>query len=314
MAKRKIYRYPLYLLARMTAFLIWILPRQVMLRVGAGLGRLAYEAVGRQREKTLAHLRCALGAEKSEEEIRKIAKGVFENLALTAGDILQFSKLNREKLKSFVDFDEAEGIYRKLLEEGRGIIAITAHLGNWELLGGAIFLNGLRGSVIARRIYYEPFNRWIVGLRRSVQVFTIYRDQSVREILKALSRNEIIGILPDQDVDSLKGIFVPFLGRPAYTPVAPVKLALMSQAPLVVSYLIRTARDRYRCEVQDVIRPRVETTREEAIRKYTTLWMKRFEETIRQYPEQWAWMHDRWKTQPKNAPSENSLEMVDTQS
>lgn len=299
MAKRKFYRYPLYLLARTIGFLIWILPRPVMLWAAEKLGALAYHWVGRQREKALKHLRLAFGAEKTEPEIRRIAKAVFENLALTAGDILQFSKLDLEKLRRFVDCEEPLAVYRKLLEEGKGLISITAHLGNWELLAGSVFLNGLRGGVIARRIYYEPFNRWIVGLRLAVKVHTVYRDQSVREILKVLSRNGIAGILPDQDVDRVKGIFVPFFGRPAYTAVAPVKLALASGAPIVVSYLIRTSRERYRFMVQDVIRPKIETTREEAVRKYTALWTSRFEETIRQYPEQWAWMHDRWKTQPE---------------
>ena len=152
--------------------------------------------------------------------------------------------------------------------------------------------------MVGRRIYYEPYNRWIVNLRQAVGLRTVYRSESARKILQVLSRNEAVGLLPDQDIDSLRGVFVDFFGRPAYTPVAPVRLALASGAPIVANFLIREPGDRYRFVAGGVIRPVIETTREEAEKKYTAEWMQGFEKIIRQYPGQWAWMHPRWKTRP----------------
>ena len=131
-----------------------------------------------------------------------------------------------------------------------------------------------------------------------MKIRTIYRDESAKEIFKILAANQIIGILPDQDVDSLKGIFVPFFGRPAYTAIAPVKIALSTGAPILPTFLIREKGNRYRLVVGEVIRPVVETTREAAIQKYTETWMQSLESVNREYPDQWTWMHNRWKTRP----------------
>lgn len=299
MAKRKPYRFVLYLGVRAAAWVITVLPRELALFLAQQGARLGYRLVGRQRKKTLENLRQAYGSQKTPAEIEALAKRVFENFALTGVELLQFKKLNDEKVSRFVDFGDAFKVYDTLLAEGKGLISVTAHIGNWELLAGTFGLKGYRGAVLARRIYYEPYNRWVVGLRAALNVPTIYRDDSSREILKRLARGEIIGLLPDQDIDSLKGIFVEFFGRPAYTAIAPVRLALTTGSPVLPNFMIRTGRARYKLILGKVIRPEIETSREEAVQKYTQEWMRQFEEAIRAYPEQWAWMHNRWKTKPE---------------
>ena len=278
------------------------MPRGLALFLAEHAGRAGFWLVGRQRRKTLENLRQAYGSEKTQAEIETLAQRVFENFTLTAVEILQFKKLNFEKVSSFVDFGDAFSIYDGLLAEGKGLISVTAHLGNWELLAGIFGLRGHQGAVLARRIYYEPYNRWIVGLRAALKVPTIYRDDSSREILKRLANNEIIGLLPDQDIDSLKGIFVPFFGKPAYTPVAPVRISLATGSPMLPNFLIRDGVSRYKLVVGEVIRSE-NGDREEAVRSMTENWMAQFEKVIRIYPEQWAWMHNRWKTQPESNDS-----------
>jgi len=296
-AKKKPYRFILYLIGRAAAGIFYLLPRAWALGFARFLACVGYAVISRQRSKTLQHLELAFGKEKSWAEKETVARKVFEHFAMTAAEVLQFSKLTPKKIKKIVDFENALQVYESLLSEGRGLISITAHIGNWELLAGVFGLLGFHGAVLARRLYYEPYNQWIVGLRQSLHVPTLYRDQSSKEILKLLRRNEIIGLLPDQDIESLKGIFVPFFGRPAYTPVAPVRLALASQAPMVCNFLIRRPDGTYRMILGDVIRPVVKSSRAEAIEEYTAQWMANFEKVIREYPEQWAWMHNRWKTQ-----------------
>lgn len=298
MAKHKPYRYVVYVLARALAGVSACLPRRILLAFARCLGRFSYLILWKHRQNTLTHLSLALGNQKTEKEIRKIACRVFQNMAQTAAEVIQFPKLSLSKMMEFVDVQNTYEVYQWLLKEGKGVILLTSHIGNWELVGGVILLNGLKGTAVARRLRYEPFQKWIESLRRSILLEAVYRDESPRKIFEILKRNEIIGILPDQDIDTLKGIFVDFFGRPAYTSVAPVKLALSSGAPIVTTFLIRLPHDRYQVMIGDVIRPQVKTTREAAIHEYTQKWMASCEAVIRRYPDQWGWMHNRWKTAP----------------
>jgi KDO2-lipid IV(A) lauroyltransferase len=309
-AKKKPYRFLLYLAFRLFTSFISVLPRPWALAAARLAGRLGFKTILRQRRKTLENLRFAYGTQKSEEELKRLGEKVFENLALTGAEVLQFPRLNREKVEAWVDAQEAMKLYDQILAEGKGLISMTAHIGNWELLAGIFGIKGYEGGVLARRIYYEPYNRWIVGLRQAMKVPTIYRDDSSREILKLLQRNQIVGLLPDQDMDSMKGIFVPFFGRPAYTIVAPARLALASGAPMVPNFLIRVPGNKYKIVVGEVIRPDLKKNRDEATNEMTAEWMRQFEKVIRQYPEQWAWMHNRWKTKEdplKNKKKESAV-------
>jgi KDO2-lipid IV(A) lauroyltransferase len=304
-AKKKPYRFFVYLLARFGALLLTALPRRLSLAVARIAGRLGYILISRQRDKILKSLKKAYGLEKSDKEIEAIAKNVLGHILQTAIDFLKFTRMSPEKASAFIDIGSADAFCKDILQEGKGVIIMTAHIGNWELLGAALLgLKGFRGSVVGRRIYYEPYNRWIIKLREAVGVQTIYSHEAVRKIREHLRRNEVVGLLPDQDMENVRGIFVDFFGKPAYTPMAPVKFALVTGTPILPAFLIRLKGDRYKLLLGSLIRPKIEGDREAAIRKYTEAWMKSFEEVIRQYPEQWAWMHDRWKTTPEKIDSE----------
>jgi KDO2-lipid IV(A) lauroyltransferase len=133
---------------------------------------------------------------------------------------------------------------------------------------------------------------------------TIYQDEAVRQIHAHLKAGEIVGFLPDQDRDNVRGIFVDFFGRPAYTSVAPVKFAMSSGAPILPVFMVRVPGNRYKLVLGNLIKPRIEDgDRTASIRKYTEAWMKDFDAVIRRYPEQWGWMHDRWKTKPDEGAS-----------
>ena len=311
MAKRKFYRYPLYLLTRLGAGLLLILPRRWALALANGVGHLGYGLVSRQRTKILENLKFAYGDTKSSEELETIGRRVMGHMLQTAVDFLRFATLSRDQAASFVEAGEAYSFCKDILQEGRGLIIITAHLGNWELLPEVFGLQGFRGGVVGRRIYYEPYNQWIVGLRNYVGFRTIYQDEAVRQIHAHLKAGEIVGLLPDQDRDNVRGIFVDFFGRPAYTSVAPVKFAISSGAPILPAFMVRVPGNRYKLLLGNLMRPKIEgNDRMASIRKYTEAWMKDFEEVIRRYPEQWGWMHDRWKTTPSEIAAAELKETV----
>lgn len=298
MAKHKPYRVLVYGLARGLGFILYLLPRPCLLAFGSFLGTTAYYLVPHHRAGTIANLTKAFGREKSPAEIKKIARGVFKNLAQTAMEVLQFPKWKNYPLDRLIEFGDAAEKYKSLLSEGKGLITITSHIGNWELLGGIPSMKGFQSQAIARRLRDPRFHNWVESLRHSIGVRLIYRDDSPRLIFQCLKKGEALGLLPDQDISGLKGVFVDFFGHPAHTSIAPVKLSLATGAPLVCIFLVRIPGGRYKIIFGETIRPQIETTEEESLKKYTALWMRDVENVIRAYPDQWGWMHDRWKTQP----------------
>ncbi len=302
--KNKPYRYLLYLGLRWIQTAVLLLPRKVAIQIAGGLARIGFYLLGRERGRTLEHLSLAYGAEKSVEEICELGRRVFIHFAEVAVDVLRFPRLTRGELDRLVEPGGGFFLFDRLLAEGRGVILLSAHLGNWELMGALFRLYGYPGALIGRRIYYEKFNDAIIRLREKVTLRTIYQDAPAKEYLKVLRQNEILAILGDQDLDRFEGIFVPFFGRPAYTVTTPVRLALATGAPVVPTFLIREG-DRYRLVVEEPIRVEMKGTREEAIYEYTARWSRVIEEKIRAYPEQWAWMHRRWRSAPP-APFEET--------
>ena len=295
--KHKPYRYLFYLGLRLLQIIILSIPRSLALTLARLVGEAAFFTARREREKTLQHLSLAFGEEKTPAALRELARRIFIHFAIVTVDVLRFPKLNRESVGRLVENQQSLSILDRVLAEGKGAILLTAHLGNWELMGAFLRLHGYLGAVIGRRIYYEKFNDMIIQLRESIAYKTLYQDASPREFLKVLHKNQILGILADQDVNRLEGVFVPFFGRPAYTLTSPVKLALATGAPLVPTFLVRSG-DRYRLLMEEQIRVEMKGTREETIQEFTAAWSRVIEAKIRAFPDQWAWMHRRWKTQP----------------
>jgi len=280
-------------------FVFGLFPRRFALFLAATLGSLAFTVIRREREKALTHLRQVYAKQKSEEEIRKLARQVFIHSSKAAVDWLLHPRISKSKWAEMIGSEEAINKAKELLSLGKGLIVVTGHIGNWELLASTIILFISKGAAVGRRIYYEPYNRLIAKLRLSKGVHTVYRDESPRRILKILKQNETVGILMDQDVDSIDGVFVPFLGKLAYTPNAPAKLSMTTGAPILPCFLIRDGL-KYRFEVDEPIIPNQEASiKEDEVKRITLACNQAIEKKILKYPEQWVWMHRRWKTRPR---------------
>ena len=281
-----------------------------MLAIADICGFFTWHILLKEQAKTLQHLRQAFRFEKSDKELRLIGLRVFQNLGKTAVDVLRMQKV----LNGSVPIECSKAVFQKIdlaRSKGNGMICLTAHFGNWELITGFIIKSGYTGTVIGKKIYYEPFNRVLENIRLKTGAQIIYRDQSPKLILKTLKRNELIGILPDQDVDSIEGVFIRFFGEWAYTPTAPAKISLASGAPILPLFMARDGSG-YQLLSDELIWPDEyrELEREEAVLQITKRWSKVIENAIRQRPEQWAWMHRRWKTRP-DAKMQTELEAVE---
>lgn len=275
-------------------------PFSLMLRVGAGTGFCAYYLLKRERRRVLSHLTLAFGDEKTPAERRRIARDVFVHLGKCAAELALYSRLDESALRRLVRVEGASILTREL-EKGKGVILLTAHLGNWELMGMALYARGFTGAVVARRMNDPRFDRLLTSLRRAKGFRIIYRDGGAKAILKILRNNGMIGMLADQDIRKIDGIFVRFFGRPAYTPVAPAALARATGASLVPMRIIREGSG-HRVVIEEPFSLRVTRDRERDLHYNTQLWTSRIEAYIREHPEQWVWMHRRWKTKPGKRP------------
>lgn len=297
--KRKLKRNIIYYLLRIAASILILFPLYIGLYIGSILGRLAYYLAAKERSKTIANLRLAFGKEKSEAEIRCIARQVFENLGKNLIELINFPKINESNIDKLI---ENKGLHKidKALAGKKGLVILPSHFGNWELLGAYLAVKGYRGPVIARRVRFDKFDRLLNELRAGKNVEVIYRDESPKKILKVLKKGGMIGVLADQDVDSVEGVFVDFFGELAHTPTAPVVLALTTGAPIIPCFLIREG-NRRKCVIENPIELDITGNRERDILVNTEKWSKVLESYIRKYPSQWVWMHRRWKTRPKEA-------------
>ncbi len=281
--------------------LLGALPAGARLSVGEALGSLAYRLAGRERRRALDSLSKAFGSEKPLEELERIARESFRNLGRSVAELCGLWRGGPERILEIFEPGEARERIARQLAGGRGAVAVTAHLDNWELLGAWTAAAGFPVTVVARRIYFEKYDRLAVGMRRRFGMEVVYQDESPRKLLRALRDGHLLGLLADQDVRRLDGAFVPFLGRPAYTPTGPVSLALAARAPLLLIHTVRVGRGRHRVEVSDPLEfDRSEKRR--ALLAGTRAWTRLLEQSIRRRPEQWVWMHRRWRTRLAEHP------------
>lgn len=295
--KFKLRRYFLYYIGRVVAFIFMVIPLKAGLAIASALGSFVFYILPRYRQLTIDNLQTAFGSEKSDAEIKNIAKRVFQNLGKNAVELVSLPKFNKARMDKFVRFRNRERL-DKAYEKGKGVIVLTAHFGSWELMAAALRENSYPGVTIGRRIYFKKYDDFLNRLRKSRDVEVIYRDDSPRKMLKTLRRNWIVGIVADQDVDSVEGVFINFFGRSAYTPTGPVALARASGAVLLPVFIIREG-DWHTIAIDEPIELRDTGNKEADLIYNTQKWSNVVESYIRRYPDQWVWMHRRWKTQKK---------------
>jgi KDO2-lipid IV(A) lauroyltransferase len=220
---------------------------------------------------------------------------MFMNLGSNLAEFLHIPRMPRRRFLRLVDGGDFRTAMAAALETRKGAICVTGHIGNWELLA-AYCAKFFPTAVIAKRIYFEKFDREVVKRRRRLGVSVIYQEDGLRPVLEALKANNIIGILADQDISDAAGVFVDFLGKEAYTPVAPAALAIAGRAPLFAVCMERLPRGRHRISVSLPVEKPHTGNRELDRLELTRRWNKILSTFIREHPEQWVWFHRRWRT------------------
>ncbi len=277
------------------------LPAGAGMWVGECLGRNIYRFVGRERRRAIDSLSKAFGSEKPREELERIARECFVNMGRLVGELCRLWNAGPEKILELYEGDQAKETMTEVMSQGRGVVGVTAHLDNWELLGAWAAASGFPLTVVARRIYFEKYDRLIVGLRKRFGLNVVYQDESPRKLLRALKNGHLLAVLADQDIRRLDGVFVPFLGRPAFTPTGPVSLALAARCPMMLIHTQRFDRFKHRVFASEPLEFD-RSDKQKALLEGTIAWTALLEESIRSCPEQWVWMHRRWRTKLTDRP------------
>lgn len=226
-----------------------------------------------------------------------MVRAMFKNLGRNAYDFLNLEGASRERLEGLVEKVEGLDTFQRVYGQGDGVIVITGHIGCWELMPAYFAALGYKLSVVARRMKVDRLDQRLVEIRESVGVASIDRNSSPRRMIEALRRGELLGVLIDQHT-SVAGMYVPFFGRPAFTPTAVAKLSIMTGAPVLPMGVFLSARGKHVVHVLPPLVARAGLTREEAIADLTVRCSLAVEELIRIDPKQWVWFHDRWR-EPK---------------
>jgi len=236
----------------------------------------------------------AYGHEKDPREMRLVAKKVFKNLAQILFEIGWSLKLADKDFDRFFSIDGLANL-GAAYEKGRGVIILTGHLGNWELLAIIFKMIGYPTSFVYRPLDSSPVNGFFEAYRTRFDGKLIPAKWSIGRILRSLRQGELVGILLDQNVAWYEGVFVDFFGRPACTNKGMALLALKTGAPVVPMFLVREGLG-FRAEIGKEI-PMVKTgDMTQDLEANTQQYNDVIEAFVRRYPDQWFWVLQRWKT------------------
>jgi len=229
---------------------------------------------------------------------------MFVHLGMSAMEITSIGSY-ADRVEQYMDLSGVE--LGKALARGKGIVFVTGHLGNWELMARAVAKVGAPVSAVAKRGGDARLMGLIEGWRQDGAVTTLWREDAstARALLRVFKENRVLGLLCDQDTD-VQGVWVPFFGRPAWSPRAPADLALRTGPPILVGTSHRKSErpgDGFLFEVTEVpYDPKPADKEAEALR-ITAACQAVLEEASRRHPADWVWMHERWKTQPPLDPA-----------
>lgn len=276
--------------------LIRTVPRNWGLVIGRSLAMAYYRFGGKQKTRVIENLSSVFQGEKSEQEILKLAKNVFLHFGTAGIDAIRIP-LYVEKGFDHIVTPRNFHLAKEILSSKKTVILLTAHFGNWELMGAWLASKGYPIRVVATPASDPRLDRLIVDARNKAGYFNIARGKSPKEIIRSIKHGDHLGFLIDQDTD-VKGVFVNFLGKKAHTPIGPVLLAKKYDLPILTAFAYMKPDMTYVLEffppiqLADTGNPGID------IITNTQRCSDAYESIIRRFPAQWAWMHRRWRKQP----------------
>ncbi len=290
-----------YAALRLWALAIGCFPVDTNLRTAKLLGNIWWLVMKRHRVRAMNNLRPALGQRYSEEQLWKIARRSFEHFAqLYLVEMVMTPRLiNEWSWARYVRLHNLGPALRELLRE-RGVIMLTAHFGNYELLGYTIARLGLPLVAVMRPLDNPLVNDFLVASREAGGVSLLYKKGATESADDIIASGGTLCFISDQDAGR-KGVFADFFGRKASWYKSIGLLAMRHRAPLVVGYAVRVSPGlHYRIQVEQIIQPEQWEGCDDPLLWITQTYARALEAGIRRWPEQYLWMHRRWKTRPRD--------------
>lgn len=285
-----------YALFLLLTWVVKILPIRAVDGLGARLGWLAFSVLRFRRTITLDNLRRAFPS-MSQNELVGIARGAYRNYGITLAEMLWSGGVGERELMGRVHVQNP-GIAKELLKRGKGLIVLSAHFGGWEFLVTALRLHLEEPMVMIVQHQRNGLIDARVNERRSrFGNTTVPMGPSVREVLKALQQGKMVTILGDQSGPK-EAIFVQFFGRPSATHRGVAAFSLKTGCPIMLTLLVRQEDGTYKAEFEEIDREGLSGSTEEKIVELTRRHTEVLEKHIRRHPDQWLWMHKRWKHTP----------------
>jgi KDO2-lipid IV(A) lauroyltransferase len=274
-----------------------VLPRVLSFRVGEVIGDVMFQAMPRRRAIGYKNLNIAFGDELSPQAKTQILRSTFRNLGKSLAEVIHFPRMNKAYLQEKIRIVGQEH-YHEARAKGKGVIYLAAHIGNWEMTSHVQSAAGYPMHIVVRPLDNGYLDRVLSRLRTLHGNTVLARGNGLKLIMTALKKKETVGILMDQNTLKSRGIFVDFFGTPACTvPVIPL-LALRLEVPVIPAFLVRTGFDTHTLYIHEELEMVRTGDSQKDIAVNTALCNKTIEKVIRQYPDQWFWIHNRWKNQP----------------
>ncbi len=276
-------------------------PGKIVLIIMNGIGMAAYLFCGYRRRVALDNLRHVFGREKNRGEIKGIMKLFIRGIIANHYELVALYHNGNRDIREIVSIEGKENLDRAL-EKGRGVIAVSAHIGNFEIVCGRMVAEGYRYSAMAasarderaKKYFADIWERQGMDIIPSLPVFT-----ALRRSIETLEKNGLIAIYADQNRPS-GGIFIDFFGRLAATATSPAALAIKTGASIVPMFTVRTGKENHSIIIEKPLELKLTGDDRADIKRITGMINGIIEKYIRKYPEQWWWFHDRWKRKPEN--------------
>jgi KDO2-lipid IV(A) lauroyltransferase len=284
-----------YALFRGLVFLCGRASMKTVRRTADVMGRLAFSVLRLRRSVTLDNLAWAF-PEKPAAELRRIGLRTYRNFARTFIEFLRFPVMDGGALASLCDFP-GQAVIEEARRNGKGALLISGHFGNWEIVGPTLAARGYAVSGIIGRQKNRAVDDATRRFRENMGMRVIRPGFAIRDVFRALRSNECVAILADQDAHA-GGIFVDFMGRKASNHQGPAVFSIRTGAPIIFGYGLRLPDGRYRIEAQPLRLDGIREETPENVHRITQAYTALLEKTVREHPEQYFWMHKRWKTRP----------------
>jgi KDO2-lipid IV(A) lauroyltransferase len=287
--------YIIFLFLKGFSLFINLLPEGVALWLGRQLGGVVFHLDWGHRKVALENLHTAFGGEKPERELFAIAQRTFQNLGMMA---VEFFRIPRMDMGTFKRRVKMEGLAEALalLEKKKGALLLISHFGNWEMMGLMSKVIGNPIMVLAKPMKKNQWvDQFITKIRNASGLEVISTANASRKVMKALSQNRVVGILIDQRAKRSEGIWADFFGRKAPTTPGLAVLAMKTGAPVLPVFMIRNGFQKHRLIVKEPLELIHTGDIKKDVEANTQLFNHTLESMIREYPDQWFWVHRRWE-------------------